>query len=235
MGVSTRPGPGSPDCAAFSGWAGRAGCAACGPPAWAARAASVRPACEASAPDASALAGCAASAGVVWAPFDWGSGVASAREACGAAACAVSDWGTCAASPCVASILCASTAPDWVASTALAWSTSTAHDAGTSPIADSASAPSTASDHVPYFIGISSQPHLTVRANEPRAAGVFTNGNTSCDKCRRIRAQMEPREKIPSLSARERAGVQEGHPWATNQPRPRGTPRPRDPQPRPRR
>ena len=35
--------------------------------------------------------------------------------------------------------------------------------AGTSPIADSASAPNTASDRVPHFIGMSSQPHLTVR------------------------------------------------------------------------
>ena len=37
------------------------------------------------------------------------------------------------------------------------------HTAGTSPIADSASAPSTASDRVPHFIGMSSQPHLTAK------------------------------------------------------------------------
>lgn len=37
------------------------------------------------------------------------------------------------------------------------------HTAGTSPIADSASAPSTASDRVPHFIGMSSQPHLTTK------------------------------------------------------------------------
>ena len=116
MGVSTRPGPGSPVCAELTGEEDAAAeCVGCTSPDW----------------------------------------------VCSVPACVAPDWAN-AAADCDASeppdcSTCA--APDWVASTAPDWPTSTAQPAGTSPIADSASAPSTASDHVPHFIGMSSQPH----------------------------------------------------------------------------
>ena len=82
-------------------------------------------------------------------------------------------------------------------------------------------------------------------ADQPRAAGVFTNGNTSYDKCHHMHTCAEDIENIPENTRHCRASM---HPTATSHPglvtlsRRRGAPGPRrtrpgprDTQPRPRR